>query len=369
MNYSWSCSGISGGASSPACTASYTPSVPVPVFDLHLKKYINNDDAQPNAPVAANSGSTFNYIIRVTNDGPANVSGTTTVTDTLPAGIAPNGTISASGWSCTGTTSISCTRSNTLGSGVSFPEIVVPVIVTATTGTITNTATVVNPAENPNNPNRAVDNTDPAVIVIAPPGVGTPNLSIKKYAKEISAVGDTQTAPISIARGEAFNYYYQLLNTGSIAATGVVVKDTLPSYLPFSGAITVRTPAGADVTANWTCVQGSQVFAGETITRITLVCSKLTPLPANSGVYTFTVPVVLSANAPININMQNVVYVCADNVVANPTGPNGEAICGNINPPPPPPPGQCDKTNPNSQKDPACIVVPPPVCTVNCGGG
>ncbi len=55
--------------------------------------------------------------------------------------------------------------------------------------------------------------------------------------------------------------------------------------------------------------------------------------------------------------MQNIAYVCAANMVASPTGPNGEVICGTINPPPPPPPNQCNQTNPNSQKDPACIVV------------
>lgn len=147
-----------------------------------------------------------------------------------------------------------------------------------------------------------------------------------------------------------------------------MVKDTLPSYLTFSGAIIVRNPAGVDVSTDWACTKGSQVFPGETIARITLVCTKLTALPANSGLYTFTVPVVLSTIAPVAVNMQNVVYVCANNMVGNPTGPNGEVICGNNNPPPPPPPAQCTPTN-NPQKDPACIVVPPPVCTVNCGGG
>ena len=129
----------------------------------------------------------------------------------------------------------------------------------------------------------------------------TPVVSIKKYAKEISTSGDTQTAPIAVARGEAFNYYYQLQNTGSVAATGVVVKDTLPVYLTFSGAVTVRNPSNVDVSSDWTCVQGSQIFAPETISRITLVCSKKTDLPANSGVYTFTVPVVLAANAPVGV--------------------------------------------------------------------
>ena len=79
----------------------------------------------------------------------------------------------------------------------------------------------------------------------------SPVVSIKKYAKDI-ATGDTQTAPISIARGEVFNYYYQLQNTGSIAATGVVVKDTFPQHLTFTGTIRVMSPSGVDVTNDWT---------------------------------------------------------------------------------------------------------------------
>ena len=83
--------------------------------------------------------------------------------------------------------------------------------------------------------------------------------------------------------------------------------------------------------------------------------TKKTPLPAHSLKYTFAIPVVLSLTAPVDLKMQNVVYACADNMVGNPTGPNGEVICGNPNPPPPPPVDQCDKTTPTPQKDPACI--------------
>jgi uncharacterized repeat protein (TIGR01451 family) len=77
------------------------------------------------------------------------------------------------------------------------------------------------------------NNVDPALVQVGVPD-NTPSISIKKYVKTLNALGDTQTAPVSVARGEAFNYYYQLQNTGSVAATGVVVKDTLPSYLTFS---------------------------------------------------------------------------------------------------------------------------------------
>jgi uncharacterized repeat protein (TIGR01451 family) len=143
---------VNSSITSGACTTPVTVT-PAPVFDLRLKKYINSDDAEPSAPVTGvSSGATFNYIIRVTNIGPADVSGVTTVTDTLPAGITPRENISASGWSCdtmATTQSITCTRQNTLGAGVSYPEIVVPVTLSVSSGTITNTATVTNPNENP----------------------------------------------------------------------------------------------------------------------------------------------------------------------------------------------------------------------------
>jgi uncharacterized repeat protein (TIGR01451 family) len=268
VNYSWTCSGLNGGASSPACTASYTP--PVPVFDLRLKKYINSDDAQPNAPVAVTSGNTFNYIIRVTNDGPANVSGVTTVTDTLPAGIAPNGTISASGWSCTGMTSISCTRSDTIASGVSFPEIVVPVIVTATTGTITNIATVTNPAENPNNPNRTVDNTDPAVITLTPPVSTAFDLSIKKY---VDYRYDAQPGfAVAMTPDARFNYVIRVRNEGTGSVSGrTTVRDIIPNGVSIAGI-----PSGN----TWTCsISGrtvtcesnaTNIYAGDTFPEIVI---------------------------------------------------------------------------------------------------
>lgn len=145
----------------------------------------------------------------------------------------------------------------------------------------------------------------------------TASLTIKKYAKDLGT-GDTQTAPISVATGETFNYYYVLENPSSIEATKVVVKDTFPQYLTFAGPVAVKNPEGVDVTSDWSCVQGSKVFSPETNARVTLICDKKTPLPANSGKYVFAIPVTLSNTTPIGVNMQNVAYACADNLATNP---------------------------------------------------
>lgn len=147
------------------------------------------------------------------------------------------------------------------------------------------------------------------------PSSNIPSLKLKKYAKSI-ATGDSQTVPVSIARGETFNYYYTLENDGAATASAkdVVVKDTLPDSLTFAGNIVVRNASGIDVTSDWICTKGTY----NSTPRITLICTKKTDMPANSGLYTFTIPVTLSLTAPIGISMQNIAYVCASNATNNP---------------------------------------------------
>lgn len=164
-------------------TGTPTPST----FDLSLKKYIDTvdavGDAQTAPGIAKNTGNAFTYIIRVKNEGLASTSNTTTVTDTFPLGVNPNGNISAPGWSCNGApvaSTITCSRSDSLPFGQTYPNISVPVVVTATTGTVTNIGTVSNPDENPAN-NYGNNNSDPAVFSVTPPVSTGFDLSIRKY--------------------------------------------------------------------------------------------------------------------------------------------------------------------------------------------
>jgi uncharacterized repeat protein (TIGR01451 family) len=85
------------------------------------------------------------YTITVTNSGSAASSGLVTVTDTLPAGLtptAPNGAVS--GWSCSiNGQALTCTRSDTLASGGSYPQITLSVNVAGNApASVTNTVTV-----------------------------------------------------------------------------------------------------------------------------------------------------------------------------------------------------------------------------------
>src|SRR5207237_9548916 len=65
------------------------------------------------------------YSVTVTNSGFAATSGTVTVTDTLPTGLTATG-ISGSGWTCVLGT-LTCTRSDALATGSSYPAITLTV--------------------------------------------------------------------------------------------------------------------------------------------------------------------------------------------------------------------------------------------------
>jgi len=67
--------------------------------------------------------------------------GTVTVTDSLPAGLTATG-LSGTGWTCT-LSPLTCTRSDGLASGGSYPAITLTVNVAFKVGSsLTNTATV-----------------------------------------------------------------------------------------------------------------------------------------------------------------------------------------------------------------------------------
>ncbi|HZY40949.1 MAG TPA: carboxypeptidase regulatory-like domain-containing protein, partial [Anaerolineae bacterium] len=104
----------------------------LPQADLSLIKTASASTLAP--------GSSLAYTLTVTNNGPDAIGTTVTVTDVLPSGYVL-GTATGAGWSCSGTTTIVCTRT---GLGVSTsasvningtaPAAVGPIVNTATTG-------------------------------------------------------------------------------------------------------------------------------------------------------------------------------------------------------------------------------------------
>ena len=79
------------------------------------------------------------YTITATNSGFAATSGTVTVTDTLPAGLTATA-ISGTGWTCVLGT-LTCTRSDALAAGASYPAITLTVnVANNAAASVTNTA-------------------------------------------------------------------------------------------------------------------------------------------------------------------------------------------------------------------------------------
>jgi uncharacterized repeat protein (TIGR01451 family) len=199
------------------------------------------------------------YSITATNSGSAATSGTVTVVDTLPAGLTATA-ISGTGWTCTLAT-LTCTRSNALAAGSSYPVITVTVTVANNAASsVTNSVSLSGGGQT----NTANDTaTDPTTIT------QLPDLTIAK-----SHVGNFTQGQVGAT------YSITATNSGFAATSGTVtVVDTLPSGL------TATAISGA----GWTC------------TLATLTCTRSNALAAGSSYPVITVTVNVSLSAPASV--------------------------------------------------------------------
>jgi uncharacterized repeat protein (TIGR01451 family) len=116
---------ITGHGASKASTATVPTST---AADVSLAKKLDSV-----------SGTTATWLITVSNSGTAALPGPFTVTDTLPEGLSYQ-SANGAGWSCTGTSAISCTHADALEAGASASITVVTTITGS--GSITNVASM-----------------------------------------------------------------------------------------------------------------------------------------------------------------------------------------------------------------------------------
>jgi uncharacterized repeat protein (TIGR01451 family) len=249
-------------------TASYTPTE----LDLTAVVTANQFDLYPlvTGPATVNAGNALSYIVTISNNGPDPTGGTTTVTDTLPAG-ATAATGSGTGWSCGAASGgvITCTSTDVITGDSSYPALTISMTAPASGGSVSDSVTVSN-AGDPNGAN----NSASASTTVIPEA----DLQVVK------------TGPGGVTAGQNITYTITVTNNGPSTATAVQVSDPPPANATFvsnSGACTSTYP----------CSLGS-LASGQTAT----ITSTYSTSPTFSGNISNTATVSSTTNDPNNTN-------------------------------------------------------------------
>src|SRR6266705_3082025 len=237
----------------PAVTdnAPATATVPIQFPDLTIAKNHTGNFTQGQV------GAT--YTLTATNSGLSSTSGTVTVTDTLPAGLTATA-ISGTGWTCVLGT-LTCTRSDALAVGSSYPAITLTVnVANNAAASVTNSVSVSGGGQT----NTANDTASDATTINQ-----LPDLTITK-----SHSGNFTQGQVGAT------YTITATNSGSAPTSGTVtVTDTLPAGL------TATAISGT----GWTCVLG------------TLTCTRSDALAAGSSYPAITLTVTVANNAAASV--------------------------------------------------------------------
>ncbi len=222
-----------------AANDSDTDPTPLTAADLELSKSHSGD---------FRVGTTRAYVIEVENVGSQPTVGTTTVTDTLPAGLSFEAA-SGSGWTCGAALQVvTCTRTAVISPGAEAPPITVQADVNqGAYPSVTNTATVAN-TEDRNDANDS--DSDPTTITAS-------DLAVEKTHQGGVRAGDEAT------------YLIKVTNVGTADTNSpATVTDTLPAGLTYVGSPSADwdcSNSGQDVT----CEHSGSIEAGD-VTGTTL---------------------------------------------------------------------------------------------------
>ena len=166
-------------------------------------------------------GSSATYTLTVTNAGNRATYGAVTLTDTLPAGLAPR-SASGSGWSVTFSgQSVTATRADALPPGSSYPPLALEVdVLTSAPDALTNTAAVAGGGE-ANTANNAA--SDPTTIT------QPDKLTLQKWVCNLERSCSYATSNVG-SPGERLEYRITYTNSGGGALTKVRLEDPVPFF-------------------------------------------------------------------------------------------------------------------------------------------
>ncbi len=242
--------------------------------EFNIANDFANDPTNINAPILTITkthtgnftvGQTGVYTITVGNVGPiATVAGTSvTVTDSLPFGLTATA-VTGTGWTCSGTTFITCTRLDALSPSSSYPPITLTIAVDGSvSASVTNFANVTGGGDS--NTHFAQDFTT----------INVPDLAITKTHSGAFIVGQT---------GAVYTITVSNVGTVATAAGGTV---TVSDFLPFSLSATAVSGSGWNCSlpfsSQFTCSRPSSdvLNPGSSYPPITLTVnvSTFVPLP------------------------------------------------------------------------------------------
>lgn len=249
-------------------------------------------------PATATAGTQATYVVTVANAGPSQTSGTTTLSVPVPAGttlVSATGT----GWTCTGTTTVACSRTGAIGvaqAGVAVT--IVLAVAPATRGALAVTGTVAGASSDPATSNNtatvdttAVASVDTSAIITGPATVtagtqATYTLSLSNAGPSSTSSTLTLAAPVPA-------------NTTFVSASGTGWSCVLGS-----GVVTCTSGAGLGVAATSTTVSlvlGVSSSVTGTLTVSTTAGSGDTDPSASGDTASTSSTVVLSSNLSVAV--------------------------------------------------------------------
>ncbi|MGH9494378.1 MAG: C25 family cysteine peptidase, partial [Candidatus Sulfotelmatobacter sp.] len=229
-------------------------------------------------------GGTGSYTLTVTNLNTVASTGLVTINDTLPLGITAT-SASGTGWTCSvSAQTVSCTRSDSLAGGASYPVITVNVNVSQSApATISNTGIVSGGGDISPLNDTAIDTASTA---------SSADLSVTDA-----------DSPDPVAAGSNITYTQVVTNSGPSAADNATYVAPVPTNATFVSIVapsgwSCLTP-GAGGTGNIVCTNAN--MAGSSSGTFTMVVKVNTGV-ANGTVITDTVSVSSSATDPNSAN-------------------------------------------------------------------
>jgi large repetitive protein len=232
-----------GAATLAAHTATLTSTTTDPVVPNTVTTSAASTGASADLSVAVTHPSTLitgaasTYTVTVSNAGPSDAAGPITVTATLPTGLTSTGTTTP-GWTCAGSTSISCTNPASLANTSSTPLVLnVAVAATAVLGSVDATFVVASASTDPSSAN---------------------NTKVDTSALTASADLGLTLVPggTFVAGASTGTFTASVKNNGASPAANATVAVTLPT------GVTLAPDPG---TTEWTCTgtaTATCVFAG-----------------------------------------------------------------------------------------------------------